>query len=259
MRAGTVGSFENPEGHLPAQLCTMETPIGAWQRLDGSFAISDHPGRVCAPALRARLPQRHFRESLPLHRYRGAGLRIVRLINLHLTVGAVLRRSNGPDIHARRFAEVDEILAIARRLDRAPALLVGDFNCSPAVNSDVYGRIVASGFADAFTTAGRQRSADAVTWDQNNPINAAGCYRHAPSQRIDHVFVPLALASSVVPVMTRIDFNNVTIDVGRGRRVPLSDHYGLSVSLALGLKNRQRSAEPASAPRALAKQALPAL
>lgn len=167
---------------------------------------------------------------------------ILRLINLHLTVGGVLRRPDGPDNHARRFAEIDELLAIARAPDRAPALLAGDFNCGPIVNSDVYERIIAAGFADAFTTATRHRSADAVTWDRNNALNAIGRHRHSPSQRIDHVFVPSSLAMSVVPVVSSIEFNKATVDVGRDRRVTLSDHYGLSVRLALRLKNRPKSA-----------------
>ena len=184
------------------------------------------------------------------------GYGILRLINLHLTVGGE-RRPHGADV--RRFAEIDEILAIATTPDHAPALLVGDFNSGPIVNSDVYERIIAAGFADAFSATPRHRSADAVTWDQNNPLNATGRHRHSPSQRIDHVFVPSSLAMNVVPFMTRIEFNKATIDVGRGRRVTLSDHYGLSASLALRRENRPKSAGQKFVPAASARRVSPVL
>jgi endonuclease/exonuclease/phosphatase family metal-dependent hydrolase len=184
---------------------------------------------------------------------------IVRLINLHLTVGGVLRNSHRPQKPAQRFTEIDEILDIARDPHRPPALLLGDFNCGPTVNSDVYERIIAAGFSDAFTAAVLPGNADAITWDQNNSHNATGRHRHAPSQRIDHVFVPSSLAMSIVPLMTRIEFDKATVDVGRERRVTLSDHYGLSVNLGLRLKNGRNSVGPALVPTALPKQALPEL
>jgi len=184
---------------------------------------------------------------------------IVRLINLHLTVGGVLRNSHRPQKPAQRFTEIDEILEIASRPHRPPALLVGDFNCGPTVNSDVYERITAAGFTDAFTTAALPGNADAITWDRNNPLNATGRYRHSPSQRIDHVFVPSSLAMSIVPLSAKIEFNKATINVRRERRVALSDHYGLSVNLALRLKNARKSVGPALVPTILPKQTLPNL
>jgi endonuclease/exonuclease/phosphatase family metal-dependent hydrolase len=183
---------------------------------------------------------------------------IVRLINLHLTVGGALRRHQ-PDDDERRFAEIDEILAMAHRPDQESALLVGDFNCSPVVHPEVYQRIIAAGYADAFAMASRQRSMDAVTWDRNNPLNATGRFRHSPSQRIDHVFVPSSLATGVVPVMARIEFDKPTVVVGRGRRVPLSDHYGLSLRLALQLPTPSKIDRKARSFPALTEPTLAAL
>jgi endonuclease/exonuclease/phosphatase family metal-dependent hydrolase len=187
------------------------------------------------------------------------GYGIVRLINLHLNVGGVLRRPHRLDNDERRFAEIDEILAIAHRSDRAPALLVGDFNCSPVVHSDVYERIIAAGFVDAFAAATSQRNIDAMTWDRNNSLNATGRFRHSPSQRIDHAFLPSSLITSVVPRTSRIEFNKPTIDVGRGRRVTLSDHYGLLVNLVLRLETYRSAARSAPSSAELTEQALAVL
>jgi endonuclease/exonuclease/phosphatase family metal-dependent hydrolase len=180
---------------------------------------------------------------------------ILQLINLHLTVSGDLRRQQQRDDDERQFAEIDEILAMARRPDQEPALLVGDFNCSPVVHPEVYQRITAAGFVDAFAATTSHRNIDAVTWDRNNSLNATGRFRSSPSQRIDHVFVPSSLITSVVPRTSRIEFNNPTIDVGRGRRVTLSDHYGLSVNLALQLETNRNAARSAPSSIEVTRQA----
>jgi endonuclease/exonuclease/phosphatase family metal-dependent hydrolase len=159
------------------------------------------------------------------------------LLNLHLSVGGVLRRPNQSNANARQLAEIDQVLKVANLLSSVPPILIGDFNCSPVVNPEVYRRIVGAGFVDAFAaTATSEQKESPVTWDPANPLNAGGPHRHAPSQRIDHVFVPSILATTFTPTLSSIEFRKPTIDVGRGRTVTLSDHYALFQRLALNMK-----------------------
>jgi len=165
----------------------------------------------------------------------------VGLLNLHLSVGGVLRLPNQPDANVRQLAEIDQVLTIANSLLPVPPILIGDFNCSPVVNPEVYGRIVAAGFVDAFAaTATAEQKQFVVTWDPANPLNAGGVHRHSPSQRIDHVFVPSTSIGTFTPVMNSIEFRSPTVDVGRGRKVTLSDHYALFQRLAIDAKKPRR-------------------
>lgn len=101
------------------------------------------------------------------------------------------------------------------------AILLGDFNCSPAVDADVYRRILCAGYRDAFTEA---QVGEPPTWDAANPLNRIGPHRGAPSQRIDHVFLPQRFRA----VTARICLTEPAV-VTAGGAVPLSDHYGLMV------------------------------
>jgi endonuclease/exonuclease/phosphatase family metal-dependent hydrolase len=164
-----------------------------------------------------------------------AGYGPLRLINVHLSVGGAFRRPQIKESRTHRATEIDQVLALSRPSPgRPPAILVGDFNCSPLVSPEIYDRIIAAGFIDAFAAVTPADIArNAVTWDRANPANANGRYRHAPSQRIDHVFIPAALRDHTIPVSSAIEFQNPTVPVAAARTVTLSDHYGLSVRLAL--------------------------
>jgi endonuclease/exonuclease/phosphatase family metal-dependent hydrolase len=167
-----------------------------------------------------------------------AGFGVLRLINLHLSVGGESQESKKAGENVRQIAEIEQVLATARSFGSIPPILVGDFNCSPIVNREVYARIIEAGFVDAFAAAAsKEQKRDAVTWDRTNPLNAVGRHKDSPSQRIDHVFVPSALARTVVPVMSRIAFTKPTVEVARGRAVTLSDHYGLLQRVALNVSN----------------------
>jgi endonuclease/exonuclease/phosphatase family metal-dependent hydrolase len=161
----------------------------------------------------------------------------LRLLNLHLTVGGLLRQARAPDDAMHSFAQIDDVLSVALRPDRLPALLVGDFNCSPVVNVEIYRRIAASGYLDAFgAVAPPDAARNAVTWDAANLMNSTGRHRDAPSQRIDHVFVPTSLGEKVAPISSTIELTEPTVAVLGRKPVTLSDHYGLLVRLALRSK-----------------------
>jgi endonuclease/exonuclease/phosphatase family metal-dependent hydrolase len=162
-----------------------------------------------------------------------SGYGAVRLLNVHLSAESSERSSQRSRQTKERFSDIEHILAVACGKDRAHILL-GDFNSSPEVNPEFYQRILAAGLIDAFARLAKPGEAESsVTWDSSNPMNAAGRYRNSPSQRIDHVFVSTALAERIIPIASRIEFSEPTISTGTARKVPLSDHYGLSVRFAL--------------------------
>jgi len=160
----------------------------------------------------------------------------VRLINVHLTVSGLLVQSDGPIDDSRRCLEIADLLSLAGRADAAPALLVGDFNCSPTVHQARYRQIIAAGYVDSFAVANPHPSAAmAATWDPANALNAGGPFRDSPRQRIDHVFVPRDLLPQMAPVASAVVLDRPVVQVGPGQRVTLSDHYGLMTDFESGI------------------------
>lgn len=121
----------------------------------------------------------------------------------------------------QRQAEAAHLLGLGR-----DAILLGDFNCSPVIDQSIYRRILAAGYRDAFAEVA---AGEPPTWDAANPLNRIGPHRDAPSQRIDHVFLPEGCRA----VSARICLTEPAVTVPGGP-VPLSDHYGLMVSLEAG-------------------------
>lgn len=155
-----------------------------------------------------------------------------RLINVHLAASVPFGHSESMASEANRDREIAQLLSVASSGDPA-AILAGDFNNSPEIHSNHYRRIIAAGYVDAFVAAREAAGAtDGFTWDAANPLNARGRFRNSPSQRIDHVFVSDARAPSLMPVSAQIVLRESIIPTPSGRRIPLSDHYGMLVTLA---------------------------
>lgn len=135
------------------------------------------------------------------------GAEPVAMVNTHLPAFAENRQ---------RQSEAAHLLGVGE-----DAILLGDFNCSPAVDADVYRRILWAGYRDAFAEV---QAGEPATWDAANPLNRIGPHRDAPSQRIDHVFLPQRFRT----MTARICLTEPAVAV-TGGAVPLSDHYGLMV------------------------------
>jgi endonuclease/exonuclease/phosphatase family metal-dependent hydrolase len=155
-----------------------------------------------------------------------------RLINVHLAASVPFGRAGSIASEANRDRETAQLLSVANAGDPA-AILAGDFNNSPEIHSNHYDRIIAAGYVDAFVAAREPAGANAgITWDATNPLNAHGRFRDSPSQRIDHVFVSQASSPSLAPVSAQLVLQESIIATPSGRRIPLSDHYGMLVTLA---------------------------
>ena len=152
----------------------------------------------------------------------------LRLINVHLTVSGMFFPSVERVDNERRRDEIAHLVHLADGSD--PAILVGDFNCSPDVHADHYRHITDAGYVDAFVASGE--TGDGFTWDVNNALNRNGPYKNSPSQRIDHVFVPTALLKRLSPVGGILAFEVPSVAIGGTEPVTLSDHYGMMVGFS---------------------------
>lgn len=158
-----------------------------------------------------------------------AGLGCMRFFNAHISASLPFSSSASAASSANRRGEIAHLLEAARSA-RSDAILVGDFNASPAVHAGDYAELVRAGFVDSFRAV--KPDADArgeATWNSTNPLNMHGRYRDAPSQRIDHLFVPQS--SALCPVSAEIVLREAVVRGRNGEMVPLSDHYGLLVTL----------------------------
>lgn len=150
----------------------------------------------------------------------------VRLINTHLSPDTPYTRPDGAASRTYRTNEIDDLVSETRTSD-CTTILAGDFNASPEICPQDYARILHAGFVDAFAAV--HGEIHAPTYDRENPLVATGPYKHWPSQRSDHVF--LKAGSRLVPLAAEIVLREHAIDTEHGTRCPLSDHYGVLVTL----------------------------
>ena len=160
------------------------------------------------------------------------GIGRIRLINVHLAASVPFGHSGSAASEANRAREIEQLLSATKGGER-PAILTGDFNAGPEAHADSYHRVIKAGYADAFVGSPRSAATDpGFTWDAANPLNVRGRFRGSPSQRIDHVFVSGTGSPSLMPTSARIVLQERIISTTSGTEIPLSDHYGMLVTLA---------------------------
>jgi endonuclease/exonuclease/phosphatase family metal-dependent hydrolase len=158
-----------------------------------------------------------------------------RLINVHIASSVPFGHADSNASKANRNREIGQLLSAANAQGQR-AILMGDFNASPEVHPEDYFRIIDAGYLDAFV-ASNPHTSRGFTWDSANPLNARGRFHDAPSQRIDHVFVPDIQSPWLKPISAQIVLQDRAISTASGVRIPLSDHYGMLVTLAVCIEN----------------------
>ncbi|HVG24234.1 MAG TPA: endonuclease/exonuclease/phosphatase family protein [Thermoanaerobaculia bacterium] len=152
-------------------------------------------------------------------------LQSLTIVNFHTTAGGLRRHPEDPLVERIRGRQIDEMLRV---LDSAAAcVLAGDLNAGPGVSETNYRQLERAGFVDAWAL--HHPGSDGATWDPANPLNAGGPHQTSPPQRCDHIF----LRGPVTALSSEIVLTEPIVDTG-GRRVTLSDHYGLTAMLAFG-------------------------
>jgi len=151
------------------------------------------------------------------------------LANLHTTAGGGSDTESG-DTDSARQSELEEAMQACQQAMQkgCKAMIVGDFNCGPEASVGNY-EFMKRDYVDAVLPFVSEQM---VTWDCNNPLNNMPVFADCPAQRIDHFFIHKEVqlkASSA-----QLKFSEATVPVADRagqKRVCLSDHYGVQVSL----------------------------
>lgn len=155
------------------------------------------------------------------------GIDALHVMNVHLSPDPPFIAPDVARTRAYRAREIEFLLAASGKL-AGEIILAGDFNTSPEVCPDDYGSIVEGGYIDAFAQMHGARSIS--TFERSNPLVRKGRYGEWPDQRADHIL--LRTETRLKPVNAEVVFREPLANNGAKPQCPLSDHYGLLVTLA---------------------------
>jgi len=151
-------------------------------------------------------------------------------VNLHTTAGGGVD-PEAQDVDTVRQSELAEAIAMceAAAADGYSAAVIGDLNMGPEASAGNYRYMESRGYDDVIAPF-----ADAVgcTWDPKSPLNNLQVFADCPAQRIDHFF--FRRGGQVRARAAEKLFTDAPVPVvhkGGTKHVPLSDHYGLMVTL----------------------------
>lgn len=164
-------------------------------------------------------------------------------MNIHTTAGGLFHHPESAYIDGIRARQIDQILGYEQD-SKTAVVLAGDLNAGPGVSESNFRQILSSGFVSLHDFL--HGEVPEPTWDPSNPLNSGGPHKHCPPQRIDHVFLRAKDIESahVTPLSSEICLRDPVVSIGNGRKVSVSDHYGLFTELEI--------ASPAAAPLATA-------
>jgi len=152
------------------------------------------------------------------------------LVNMHTTAGGGVDPENA-DVDSVREAELAEAIALAEKAatDGYTAAVIGDLNMGPESSAGNYRYMGTRGYEDAVLPFAEDVG---CTWDPTSPLNNLQVFAGCPPQRIDHFFFKQGaqLKASAVEKL----FTDAPVKAGTARApkmVPLSDHYGLMITL----------------------------
>ncbi|MBL6934621.1 MAG: endonuclease/exonuclease/phosphatase family protein [Alphaproteobacteria bacterium] len=162
----------------------------------------------------------------------------VRVINLHLVAGGLFghpQSERAESVRAHQIAQALELTAGHEQGETCMTVIAGDLNAGPHSSVQNYQQVLDAGFTDIFAeeescgtaTATDSSSVPHITWDPDNPVMTGTRTMSLPPQRIDHVFVKRRDGAPLRGASARVVFHETRVDVGGGRRIPLSDHYGI--------------------------------
>lgn len=153
-----------------------------------------------------------------------------RVINFHLSAGGLRHHPEAPAAEELRSRQIDELVEAAGTPGAERAILAGDLNAGPQTSRANLRKVLGAGFRDAYAE-GAPPSEQAFTWNPKNPVITGEANRALPPQRIDHVFLRRDGAQELTASEAVVALHESRVDLADGRRVPLSDHYGLSVTI----------------------------
>ena len=145
------------------------------------------------------------------------------LINFHMTAGGLWQHPEDNNMEKIRTSQVNQLIENA--MNNKPVILAGDLNAGPASSPDIYAQLLSAGFIDTFSEV----DAEGISWDPANPLVALNSEKHLPPQRVDHVFINPAARDYIRPESAGIVLDDPCIRLPGGKKIPVSDHYGVLV------------------------------
>ena len=152
------------------------------------------------------------------------------LVNMHTTAGGGVDPEKA-DVDTVRESELAEAMQLADEAAAAgyTAAIIGDLNMGPEASAGNYRYMTSKGYDDAVLPF-----AEAVgcTWDPTSPLNNMQVFADCPPQRIDHFF--FKQGGKFKARAAEKLFTDAPVSAGpkkAPKMVPLSDHYGLMITV----------------------------
>jgi endonuclease/exonuclease/phosphatase family metal-dependent hydrolase len=159
------------------------------------------------------------------------GLGEIIFYNLHTTAGGI-RDQQDPSVERIRESEIRQVAgSVGKSRGRGIKIILGDINAGPQVSKKNYDVFRELGFLDAYHQKHPSESPARITWDPKNKLNIHGPHCRCPRQRIDHIFIKDADLKRLRIDKADIVLKNPTVRLRFGKRVTVSDHYGLSITI----------------------------
>ena len=146
------------------------------------------------------------------------------LINFHMTAGGLRLHPENPVMETIRSSQIQQV--IGHSLPAMPAILAGDLNAGPGASKKNYDEMINAGFTDTFAVA----NGNGISWDPDNPLIKWHGEYHLPPQRVDHIFINQPAEKIIKPSSAKIVMDHAGIRLTNGKKIPVSDHYGVLVT-----------------------------
>ncbi len=159
------------------------------------------------------------------------GLGRCRLLTHQMIAGGLFSHPESARAEACRASQIAELLGHAGEGAPEVTVIAGDLNAGPTTSVANYRQVIDAGFVDAVAATGGAPG-PAITWDPGNPVIAGGHDRALPPQQIDHVFLRNGHGAGCRIEGARVVLHEPCVALADGRRVPVSDHYGLLARIA---------------------------
>ncbi len=153
------------------------------------------------------------------------------IANTHHTSGGALWNPEGGLAKRVRSRQYEQLFGVLDAHGGVNRLALGDFNAGPEATYDNYAELIAGKYADAWTM--KNGDASRPTWDVKNILNAHGPHQRTSSQRLDHILPHQELLRRVSISRAQLMFSEPVVPLADGRKVTVSDHYGVMVELQI--------------------------
>lgn len=151
----------------------------------------------------------------------------LRIFNIHVTAGALVKAQDDPDVETIRGKQIAAILDKADLVNNAAPIICGDFNMGPEISRVNYDALAAAGYADLYADAVNQgRATDKPTW-----AGANGLVNGGPDMRIDLVLMATRKLRQFCVTAADVVGQEDLVSLIDGSKVPLSDHYAVTVDI----------------------------